>query len=336
MHENSPQDAELRPSQRGYTPGAHPAPFYGDDEIDLTELAKTLWESRWLIAAITGAFAVVALVVALMLPNYYTSKAVLAPADAAGGSDLAKLAGQFGGLASLAGINLGEGGADKTTLALEVLKSRAFITGFIRRHELEVPLLAAKGWNAELREWVIDQEIYNSSTRQWVRNVRPPKQPSPSDWELYEVFMEEVMNVTKDASTGIVTVSVELMSPQDAKLWATWLVEDLNNHMRRNDINDAQKSIDYLNTQIGKTVVAEMQQVLYALVEQQTQTMMLAQVRDEYTFKVVDPPVIPEEESRPQRLLICIIATMVGAFLALAAALLRKSFEAMGKSQVDV
>ena len=78
-----------------------------DDEIDLRELFTVLWNGKGLITLITGFAAVCAVLYALWLPNIYESKALLAPKDESGAGGLAGLARQYGGLASLAGINIG-------------------------------------------------------------------------------------------------------------------------------------------------------------------------------------------------------------------------------------
>ena len=97
------------------------SPVVYDDEIDLRELFRVLWAGKWLIGGITFAAAAIAVVVALMLPNIYRAEALLAPNDQQGAGSLSSLAAQYGGLASLAGINLSTGSADKTALGLEVL-----------------------------------------------------------------------------------------------------------------------------------------------------------------------------------------------------------------------
>ena len=125
------------------------SPVTNDDDIDLRELFRILWAGKWLICGITFVAAVIAVVVALMLPNIYRAEALLAPNDQEGAGGLSALAAQYGGLASLAGINLSSGSADKTALGLEVLKSRKFISEFIEHHDILVPLMAAKGWDAE-------------------------------------------------------------------------------------------------------------------------------------------------------------------------------------------
>src|SRR3990167_1078877 len=91
-------------------------------EVDLIALFSVIWQGKWIIAAVTSAFSVVAIVYALTLPNIYKSEVLLAPITEEAGL---KIPGQLGGLAALAGVNLaGLGGGDKTELALEIIKSR--------------------------------------------------------------------------------------------------------------------------------------------------------------------------------------------------------------------
>ncbi len=104
-----------------------------DDEIDLHELFRILWAGKWLIGGIAFATTVIAVIVALMLPNIYRAEALLAPNQDQGAGGLSALAAQYGGLASLAGINLGSGSADKTALGLEILRSTLVLAPYLRR-----------------------------------------------------------------------------------------------------------------------------------------------------------------------------------------------------------
>ena len=104
-----------------------------DDEIDLRELFSVLWAGKKVIAAITILFAVVSVIYALSLANEYKSSVVVAPAES-GGSALGNMAGQLGGLASLAGINIGSGEKNETLEALEIMQSWGFIEEFIHIH----------------------------------------------------------------------------------------------------------------------------------------------------------------------------------------------------------
>ena len=95
-----------------------------------------------------------------MLPDIYRAEALLEPNDQDGASGLAALAAQYGGLAGLAGINLNSAPSGKTEFALEVLKSRLFISKFIERHEILIPLMAARDWDIQTGELDIDPDIY--------------------------------------------------------------------------------------------------------------------------------------------------------------------------------
>jgi len=73
------------------------------DEIDLLELAKTAWDKKRLIVLTVVVFAVIGVLVALLLQNEYTAGSTFVPQT----SEQGKVGGNLGGLASLAGINLG-------------------------------------------------------------------------------------------------------------------------------------------------------------------------------------------------------------------------------------
>ncbi|WP_341501656.1 Wzz/FepE/Etk N-terminal domain-containing protein [Gallaecimonas sp. GXIMD4217] len=318
---NNMKDAEF-PSQQLHTPQGHYQPVQ-DDEIDLRELFAAIWAGKWLITGVTTVFAVASVIIALSLPNIYKSEVLLAPADNQQQGGLGALAGQFGGLAAMAGINLGGGNTDQTTLALEVLKSREFITGFIDRHDILVPLMAAEGWDRATNKLELDADVYDEKSGQWVREVKAPFQPKPSAQEAYKEFIEESLSVGKDKKTGMVTLGINHYSPEIAQQWATWLVEDLNEVMRQRDQAEATKSIQYLESQIEKTRLADLKSMLYQLVEEQTKILMFAEVRDEYVFKTIDPAVVPEEKASPRRALICVLGVMLGGLLSFIFVLIR-------------
>ncbi len=293
-----------------------------DDEIDLGQLWDAIWAGKWWIIGISLLAALLAAAIAIKMPNIYRAKVVLAPSEESQSGGLAAMAGQLGGLASLAGINVGGGAVDKAAYAQEVMKSRAFIVDFIKRHDLLVPLMAAKGWDREQNQLIIDSDSYDVTAGRWVRDVKPPQLPQPSDWEAYEAFLE-LLAVSQDKQSGMISVTLDHYSPELAAQWATMLVQDINNSIRHQDVTEAQSSIDYLTAQLQKTSVADMQKVFFQLIEQQTKTIMLADVRPEYVFKTVDPAVAPEKKEKPKRALMVVLATILGGMLATLMVLVR-------------
>ncbi|MFP8843627.1 Wzz/FepE/Etk N-terminal domain-containing protein [Shewanella baltica] len=298
-------------------------PQVQDDEIDLRELFAVIWQGKWLIIAITAVFAIGSVVFAIMQPNIYKSEALLAPASEEQGGGLSALASQFGGLASLAGVNLGsKGGTDKTQLAIEVLKSRQFTSDFIQKHNILADLMAAEKWDRDADKLIYDEEDYIEATNTWVRDVEPPFKPEPSMQEAYDEF-SKIMSVNSDKETAMVTISVLHLSPTVAEQWVTWLIEDINKVMKERDVAEANRSSEFLNKQIALTNVADIKAILYKLVEEQAKTIMFAEVRDEYVFKTIDPALVPEEKAKPKRALICVLGTMLGGMLGVMFVLVR-------------
>lgn len=292
-----------------------PKPQPSDGEIDLRQLFNALWKGKWVIITTTFIFAIGSVVYALNLPDIYKSDALLAPAESSSGGDLSKMAGQLGGLAALAGVNLGAGESSQTELAVQVMKSRQFIDAFIKNHDLLVPLMASKGWDLANNKLILDEDIYNSSNGEWLREAQGLRNAEPSAQEAYKVFNKEILSINQDKESGLYTVSIEHYSPYIAQQWVDWLIEDINKVMRERAIAETTQNLAYLNTQLQKTPVADMQNTFYKLIEEQTKSLMLAEVQEEFIFKVVDPAVIPELKSSPKRALICVLGTLLGGML---------------------
>ncbi|QYJ85018.1 LPS O-antigen length regulator [Shewanella mesophila] len=290
-------------------------------EIDIKDLLTSLWRQKFLIIIITTIFAVTSVLFALSLPNLYKAEVLLAPALE--DSQMSGALNQLGGIAAMAGINVGgKLGASRVDLALETLKSRKFTQHFIDKRNILIPLMAMERWDALSGEVVIKSDLYDESSHKWIRPVAEGKSVIPTAWEAYKEF-ELIVDYERLKMGGFIKLSVESQSPYLAQQWADWLVDDLNQWIKKGDIKEFTANITYINEKINSTQVAEMQKVFYQLVEEQTKRLMLAEVQEEYVFKVIDPAVVPEEKDSPRRAIICILGTFIGGFLALLIALIR-------------
>lgn len=287
-----------------------------DDEIDLKELWSIIWRGKWITFTTTLIFAITAVYYSLSLPNIYKASTVLIPANNEEASGSGMLASRLGGLASIAGVNLGARATDKTKVAIETLQSRAFLGDFINRHNLKAEILAVKKWDDLNNKLVFNNEIYNEKINKWKWHTSShwKKNTSPSEQEATEELKKN-MFVKFDEDKGLIMVNVSHQSPYIAQQWVSWLIDDINQHMRKNDIKEAHKNIQYIKKQLDETPIADMQKIFYLLIEQQTKIMMLAEVSDEYVLKTIDPAVVPEKKDKPQRAIICIVATLSGGVL---------------------
>jgi uncharacterized protein involved in exopolysaccharide biosynthesis len=304
---------------------------YLEDEIQLKDLFILLRSGKRLISAMTGIAAVTSLMLALWLPNIYTASALLAPVESSGGG-LSGLIRQYGGLASLAGVSLpgGEEGT-RAQLGIELIKSRAFIGDFVERRNILPELMAVKSWDADSGEIIFDPDDYDADAKIWIRDVDPPKQSKPSLLEAHEEFID-ILGISEDKKTSYVTVSIDHQSPIVAAQWVGWLVEDVNAAVKTQEVAEAERSIEYLKQQVANTSLADLQAMFFELIQSQTETMMLAEVKPEYVFRTIDPAVIPEEKSKPSRALICIVGTLLGGMLGVVIVVIRH----YGRENVEV
>jgi uncharacterized protein involved in exopolysaccharide biosynthesis len=262
--------------------------------------------AHWLLIAIVAvAGAGAGLVVARIQSKVYRAEVLVTPVAQDAGSPLHSLIGQYGGLASLAGIDLPKGGGS-TSATVAVLKSRSFIEKFIADRNL-LPVLFWKSWDASAKRWVLKSD-----------------QQPPSLQDGYGLFMKSVMHVEEDKDKDLITISVEWRDPQLAATWANDLVQRLNEAARARAITDAERSIEYLGKELEHTQTVEIRESIYALLQMQINNRMLANTRPDFAFSVLDPAQAPQRNRyvRPIPLMLAAIGFFAGAAVALLAALL--------------
>lgn len=286
--------------------------------VNVGDLMRTLWSGKWIIAVFTAVFAAGSVWYALSLSNFYTSTARLTQAEQSSNS-LSSLVQQYSGLASVAGLSLG-GDDEQIGYAIEVLQSRRFLQILLDKYDILVPLIAANGWDPESNELSIDPRLYDVETREWVREVRPPFSAKPSLEEAYEVW-QTAFKVNRSGT--FVSLSLQHVSPHLTQDWLSTVIMEINSFVKAQEVEEAERSINYLIEEVERTKVAESKTLLYDLIQRQTETIMLANVRDEYVFKTIDPPLVPLEKTGPSRSLLCIVITLIGAALGTMIVLLR-------------
>ena len=289
---------------------------YENDLLDLRSTFLALWSLRTTIIGVTLTVAIATMVYSLTLPNVYKSSALLAPTESAS-NGMGALAQQYGGLASLAGISLSTGGeVSKSLIAIEVMRSRTFLTDFIAKYEILPALLAADYWDKDERRLVLDADIFDEVSGEWGSDYLSRGKRTPSEQLGYEAF-SGIFSVEQDVQTSLVEVSIEFISPDLAETWVSLLVREVNEAIRTQDINKSDESIKYLEEKISENQIADLDTVFYELIQTQIQSKMLAQLEREYVFMTIDPAISPDIKSGPRRAVITIVATLVGFILAI-------------------
>ncbi|SFC52134.1 Wzz/FepE/Etk N-terminal domain-containing protein [Pseudoalteromonas denitrificans] len=293
--------------------------------VSFKKLYRIIWRMKWLIIAITLVFTLGASYYAIKQPNIYRANGIYIPAKNQTGGGLSQLAGQFGGLASMAGISLGGDKGDDNEIAIELLKSRSFLQSFIEKRNILPQIMAAEKWNESTNTLVYNPEIYDIKNNKWVVNESSDKKTKPTAWDAYYKLLG-MINVQYMMKKGMVKISVSYLSPEVSVQWLNWLVEDLNQYWRQKDKQQAVESVEYLQKQIRQTNISEMHSIFYNIIAEQTQQILLTEVRKEYLFKTLAPIVTPEEKFAPSRALLCIVGMFIGSLIALLISFVYVSF----------
>jgi hypothetical protein len=243
----------------------------------------------------------------------YRAEVTLVPVTESGSGAISSLLANFGGLGVLAGVGKTQSSQKGESLAM--LGSRAFLFEFFKKHDA-LKILNSDLWNPYTGEWAV------------------PENEIPTMQDTYSRFTENLMIVSEDEEVGTVTVSIDWEDRFVAAEWANDIVFMLNETLRNQVAAEAEKSIEYLNTELAATNLVGLRQAIYGLIEAQIETIMLTKVRQEFVFRVIDPAVVQDEDNfvRPQRLLISLVGLIFGLFFGIFLAAVRDAFTAASRA----
>lgn len=275
-------------------------------QIDILDIWHAMLKQWQLIAVVAGSITVFAAAWALLAKPIYRAEILIAPVETGSAeSSLGGLVGQFSGLASLAGLDLKSNQSKEEALA--VLASRRFTEAFVESNNL-MPLLFAEKWDAKKAGWSVDDA-----------------EDVPTIEDAHNLLNKKIREIAENPETGLVRISIDWYDRELAASWANMMVHHVNDDLRKSAISEAERSIDYLTKELEKTSIVGVQQAIFSLIESQVNVAMLANVREEYVFKVIDPAVPPDADRYiwPQRLLMIVVGFVVGLMIGSLIALIR-------------
>jgi capsular polysaccharide biosynthesis protein len=294
-----------------------------DRGITLQQFLVVFWGSRWQVLCVMLILAVSAALAAWLVPKEYETTILLSPVTShnnptGGSGGLGSTISQFSGIASLAGLNLGQSGSAKAE-AIATLQSEVLTERYIGENEL-LPILFNRKWDVRLKKW----KSHDPDT-------------IPTLWKGNRYFEKEVRKVTENTKTGLVSMAITWKDPIVAARWANGLVKLANDYLRNKAIAGSDRNIAYLNEAASKTTVVELRNAIYTLMESEIKQQMLARGNDEYALEVIDPAVAPEKQAYPEPILWTAGGAVLGLMLGLMVAALRYSLgytDATGKARV--
>ena len=136
----------------------------------------------------------------------------------------------------------------------------------------------------------------------------------PTLHDAYSKFTKTILSIEEDNRTEVIQLKTRWKDPVVAADWANSLIAQVNFDIRQRVIADSIKSIEYLEQELQNTSIVQLKQSIYRLIESQIHTIMLAETRSDYTFRIIDPaiPADTDQFVRPKRLQIVLVSAVLG------------------------
>jgi uncharacterized protein involved in exopolysaccharide biosynthesis len=248
-------------------------------DVSLRELVALIMARRWRVFGTVFLFTAASAVTAFLITPTYEGAVVLVPANTERiGESLSGGVGQLGSIASAVGLNLNSRGS-ATDEALAILRSRQFTETFISERQL-MPELFARKWDVQRKQW------------------KGPVEAQPTLAKGYKYFDKEILEVTQDKKTGLVTLRVIWKDRNEASEWANDLARRLNEEMRTRAVKREDLAAAYLDRELHSTTEVVAREAIGRLIESQLKQRMLANVTQEYAFRIVDRAMPADADDR--------------------------------------
>ena len=264
---------------------------------ELQKLIQVIKNSTKDIILITSCFVVLGIAYALLATQIFQATLTMVPNtdEKSLSSNLDNLASQFGVSGLIGGGNQNFSMKNKE-VSETILFSQAFIEEFINEKNL-MPILFEEKWDKEKNTW----------------NV--PKDSIPPFEEAYRIITADVISLSTDIRTGVMTFKVTWTDKVLVADWANSMINMVNDNIRDRTISESEASIRYLKKELESTQLSELKVVLYNLIEQDIRNISLAKSQGDYAFKILDPARVPNKRIKPHRKQIVLSSSLFGLLI---------------------
>ena len=216
--------------------------------------------------------------------SVFISSATLEPKKSIGGNSSSSPFASLGsGISSSLFSNTGK--SDDVVLALELIRSKDFFEELLSQDDFVNKL------NKPLRTNYI--KTY----------TKEPASEMLTFDNMHSRFLNNHLSFTRAEKTGIVTIRISHYEAQTAKEWLDIIILKLNLRIRDIRVSESKKIVDFLQIELSKQSVSEIRFSLSSLMAQEIRTIALSGLDNEFVFKIVDKPRVPNKRARPSRAL---------------------------------
>ena len=263
---------------------------YEEDEINLGEYFAILRKNGWKIVLFSLAVGLVTLLVMFLLPNIYQATAVLTPAV-----DEKRPNPALGVLASF-GVDIGS--PTKVEDLETLFKSNDLTVRVFGKYNLWPIVLPDKFDSAT-------GKMKACWTDRLFRGEKGPR--APGDWDAIRAAKDR-LRVSVNKRAGTVSVSFESPSAGGSANIVKYYLDEGKSRLQEETLDRATRNKKFIEEQIGKTVDALTRDRLYSLYGQEVEREMMGRNREQFGFRIIDSPRVPDRKFKPKRIKSAILA----------------------------
>lgn len=298
--------------------------FSKEDEINLLEYWQVIWKRRKLVGWIVMGITILTAVYSMTMTNIYGASAVITPVELkstpGGGGAATALMQQMGGLA---GIGLPDSASSAEIMLL--LKSNILREKIITEYNL-LPVLFSTQWDEEKKAWkkgkgsgfslnplaLISKLI--TAVKPADKKIVKKEAGIPDIWDGLRA-LDGLVKINNNMKEKSITISAEFDDPIIAANLVNYFLAALSDHMSSEAKRVAAINKKYLEEQLLQTADPFIKQKIYNMIAQQLETSMMAEVKENFSFKVIDPPKVPDLKIKPKRAQMVMIAFIMALFM---------------------
>jgi LPS O-antigen subunit length determinant protein (WzzB/FepE family) len=283
-----------------------------EDDFSMRDILTIFQNNqKWMLITVT-AFFLASSIFIFFTPNTYKSSALLSIVDdtEAGGSGFQTMATRYGGLASIAGVSLGQDNDSKTDFVIATIRSRNFFEHLVNTLDILPSLLAARSYDAKTKTLILDEDMYDQKKKLWKGEI-------PGMEIAHEQYFLNHLTLSEDNKTGFILLGFEHISPEFSYEITKIILTEANNLVRLQHMEEAARSLTYLNSALKDTLEIGTKSSITTLIEAQLKIQMLTKVRKNYILRPIDKPYLPERKSAPSRLKFIALSSILGFILSM-------------------
>ncbi len=295
-----------------------------DDEIDLKELFAALWRGKWIIFAITGICLALGSAYLHQADRLYTVTYTLKPvSDEGSGNALQGL----GGLASLAGVSLPTSGSGDFASYKKMLTSQEAATRLVSNQEI-MQFVFASEWDEGSQSFKQPVPGQIGSAIRTVKKALTGDEPrgyrAPDAARLAQ-FAKDNLSLSEDKDTGFLTLSMELVTPEDGAMFMAELTEEVDTMFKERFMAEGQGALQFYQEKLTRARSIEHREQLAKLIAQEEQKQMLASREGPFVAEKIMGPAISLGPTSPKSSLVLALSIVLGMFFGAALVLVRSA-----------